>query len=300
MSINLTVNLIKKRKIKVKQSFDFLTLLLDDGRLATSHNSQFFIYNLENLKCDILINKVDISSIHQLVNGKIMILANTLEIYNISKNSFSCIYTIKNENLINSILPISNDIMISTGETNELTFWNSNHPYNVLYSKHLENCEDCLISYKTKTNNLLILRNIKDIKLIFYSLDTYKCIGSVPTLHETPHEILETSNNKLILSNCYQLWVIDLNNILIVHKYLIPYNKLGRCFGCYIEIDDNILLMGDSDGALLMYDFDKNIVKKQKHQCHKTQIKVIIKLKENVIATVSDDNTIKLWYLNIK
>lgn len=72
--------------------------------------------------------------------------------------------------------------MVSVGKTDELTFWNSNHPYNILY---LKNAENCITRTKTKTNNLPLLGDLINFKLIFYSLDTYENMGSVPTMNES-------------------------------------------------------------------------------------------------------------------
>lgn len=301
MDFNLTLNLIKKRKAKVHDSYSYLTLILEDGRLAASHCDNFYIYNLDNLKCEVLIKTEEyINSIHQLSNGKIIIHSNIVEIYNISKRRYERIYYIENDNLIHSIIPISEDRMVSAGSINELIFWNSNYPYNILYSKNLENVKNCCIEIKTKTNNLLVLADLLEFKLIFYSLDTYKNMGSVPTMNEVHDGILETSNNKLIVLNRYNLCVINLKNLLIEHKYLPFKNQMELPYISCTEIAENIILMGDYNNSLYIFNFDRGLIKKQRKRSHEGLfISTILKFKENIIITVSSDKTIKFWNINL-
>lgn len=266
MNKKVSVSLIKR--IKTTRSVQS-SLILKDRRFAFSCGSLVYVYDLQNYKCDLIIkgHRREVFRISQLQNGRLVALSDLLKIFIITKNQYWCefIYYPDKDDMITSVVQISNNRMIWSSFKPHLTFWNSNPPYKIRKTVKIgEEDEgmsyDGLYKMKKRKHTLLCYQEFC-FTLFFFDYKICKTCYISETCVQSINNILETLNRKLLVSDQdYKVVVIDIDTLDIEKYYKWENDDFGT-FLCFYELKRNLILCGGRYGDLYLLDLTNDTIK---------------------------------------
>ena len=152
-----------------------------------------------------------------------------------------------------------------------------------------------MVIHYIKSKNTLFLLSLNNFS-IFWNLDINKCVLKTKLFEcYSDGNIFETSNHKLIIPDAYCLfYVVNLDNFTIDHSINWKQTVKGQ-FNSIIEIDTNLLLIGQNlTGGLFLYDLKSKKIKSIK----KLDICLfhLRKLNENTIIAYEKFER-RIWFL---
>ena len=278
--------------------------LLNDGRLASSSiDGTIKIFNLSTYKCELTINKqmIEYPYISLLQNGNILTCSSEgdIYIYSITKCTFELVHKFSsahtegqwNSKWISVVKEISNNRIASGANDKTIKIWNSNEPYNCIATLKGHNFSVCAI-LQLKGQELLVSSS-KERTLRIWSLITYQCITVINNVqcYDTGG-MMEIKGNRVLVGGESTITVVDIGKLRIektIHDPLI--NTLYSV--CYLNNDKYIF--GNQKGDFIVYNEAKNSVVRKIEKAHFECILFILRISDKMIASCSQDRTIKIW-----
>ena len=300
----------KIKKIAVlSEHFKGITslVLLHDGRLCSSSlDATIRIFNLTDYQCELTIKTdyVQYPFVSVLPNGNLVACSNTGSIYfySISKRSFRLVHKIpfahggnKNDAWICVVIPISENRIASAGNDTKIKIWNSNEPYNCI--SVLEGSNSIVYSLLQLKGQELLVSASQDSNLRIWNLKAYQCSTVIAKVEcVDTGGMMEIKGNKVLVGGEGKITVVNISKLRIEKTYEDPL--LGNLYsGCYLHNDEYIFT--NFYGSFFIYDEVKNKIISKIEKQHLLYIPYIYRINDTMIASGSEDRTIKIWSINI-
>ena len=289
---------VKKKSRKINTALTD-SLLLKDGRFAIASNSMIEIFNLSNFQCELII-KVNLYTerLIQFSNGKLAGKWNDLQIFTIKQHSYSQFIDSFDEVLIYNMTEINDNTFVCCGAKPLLVFRDINYPHNILKKINIKIGKHYGVIHYIKSKNTLFLSSRLNNFSIFWNLDINKCVLKTKLFEcYSDANIFETSNHKLIIPDINRLfYIVNIDNFTIDHSIDWVDHKMGGKFHSIIEIDTNLLLIGQMiSGGIFLYDLKSKKIKTI-DELDLDYYFQLMKLNENIIIAF-ERNENRIWCL---
>lgn len=278
--------------------------LLHDGRLASSSvDGTIKIFNLKAYKCEITINKENIQYpfLSVLNNGNILTSSSRgdILIYSVSKDNYELVHKITsghgsgnwNSSWISVVIQISNNRIASGSSDKTIKIWNGDEPYNCISTLKGHTLSVCaLLELKGKD---LLVSGCGDKTMRIWSLITYQCVTVLNDVecYDTGG-LLEIKGNRILAGGNSKITLVDIGKLKIEKS--IKDELIHPLFStCYVNNDKYIF--GNSHGEFIMYNEAKNKIVGKIEKAHLDYIPFILRINDKMIASCSQDNSIKIW-----
>lgn len=273
----------------------YYLLLLHDGRIAScSWASSVNIINIDNDKCELTLtgHQDTVTYISQLENGKLVTCSRdkSIKIWLITKTTVICEETIEDAHSewINKIIPLSKDRMGSCSNDKTIKIWSSSPPYTLIST--LTGHKNLVSSIIQLKGQEFLLSGADDGTMRIWSLSSFLCVTLITDIYYNRKNVIEIgkyiaiacgNNIKLINSQTFQI------------EKSIEDNRLGIVWSL-IELRDNNILCGNSEGRLCLYNIDSNTVN-IKDNAHEGGISSLMNINDHTFLSGSSIFSIKMW-----
>lgn len=291
------INLITSIKNQI-EIYDFE--LLKDGRILLSLNKCIIqVYNSENFEKlneqKILKNNSKIKYIKQMKNENILPSIYDSKIYILklnSENYFNIVETINAHiNSINQTIELNNKNLVSISCDKYLKIWKKNN------KNKYENIKEIILGKR-----LFSIIEIKDNIIAydsllgtinFYDLNNYKMIKSFVNIINNNHiyGFCLLNENILFYGGSRDIYIFDINEYKLLKKLDV------FCYPSLLKLENNIILVGENE-KICQYNIKENdLIKMSEKKIDNSpkNINNIIKLKQGIIISCSNNNIIKIW-----
>lgn len=273
-------------------------LLLMDGRLAScSTDLTIKILNLQNYNCDINIqdNKSIVTYINQLENGKLIssFVDSSIKIWTIYEFSYKCEHTIEqaHTNIIYKVIPLINNRIASCSEDLTIKIWNSNFPYNHIWT--IQGHKSIITSMIQSKKHKLLLSGSFDETIRKWDLSSYQCIDIILDVDcSYRNGLLEFDDKRVIVGGRNMTSIVNIMNNTIEH---IIFSDEFDYVSCFTKLKDGQILFGCNNGTLATYDISKDKVILLRKERHKNTVSGLLTINEHIIISSSFDKTIIVW-----
>jgi len=282
---------------------DFVLCLciLNDGRLVSgSSDKSIIIYNKNTYKPDLIIkgHKESVYCIIQLSTGELVSCSQdyTIKIYNIKGLKYEVIQTLNNHtNTVYKIIELQNKVLTSCSFDESIIFYKrENKEFKKDYQ--IETNGPCYSIIQTKDNEICYSeRNNKAI--CFYEILEGKIKEKIPNINKCngyAERFIMIREDLLLIPGENQLSIINTNEYKLTRIIDVPNTNYiyGVCL-----LNKNMLLTGDKSKIIRQWKIDgDNLTLISKiEQAHDKDINVLLNMGNGLIASGSDDYTIKIW-----
>jgi len=288
---------------KLTNHTDYIVCLciLSDGRLVSGSNDKsIIIYNKQTYQPDLIIKEHNnrINCIIQLSSGELVSCSNdkTIKIYNIKGLKYEMKQTLNyHTNNVYKILELKNKVLISCSRDNSIIFYiKDNKEFKKDYQiktngecYSITQTKDNEISYSEKNNNTICFYDIFERKIKATISNISKCNNCLESL-------IMINKDLLLIPGNNQISIININEYKLIRKIDVPNANdiTGVCL-----LNKNMLLTGDYSKMIRQWkiDGDNLILISKKEKAHDNYIDVLLNMGNGLIASGSDDNSIKIW-----
>lgn len=289
---------------KLKYHSDKVTCLclLDDGRLVSgSKDNNIIIYNKITYEQDLIIREH-----RDTVNCLIKLNSNTLascssdktiKVFKIKGNNYEILQTLnEHKDRVNKIIKLINKNLVSGSNDNSIIFYDkiNNNKYQKNYLISINGW--CQSLTQTKENEICYLEYDDDYyNIVFYDLKERKIKTSITDLNITGDEPFNMITKDLLIIGGYnEIYIINVNQYKLI-KIIDVFNA-GLIFG-FCMLNNNMFLTGGEDKMIRQWKIeDQNIsLFSKKEEADENIIFGLVKIGNGNIASISDDNSIKIW-----
>lgn len=288
----VSVNINQKTKFIAHNTQIYSLLILNDGRIAScSGDKTIKIFDPKNnFNTDIVLegHLNAVTHISQAKNGKILSSSfdYCIKIWNISKNSGGCEYTIKNAHadVIRKVIPISHERFASCSDDYTVKIWSfSTTPCNLLATLKHNYCITSIIQFKGKEELAAGSFSLQDHYTHIWDLQNYTEITKIDMECRLYDNLIECHGN--ILVGCGKE---------IKGQFIKIKDEQFGTVTALMELNDNELLVGLESGNMCKVTLQP-LKKDMIITGHKQAIVAIRKIDEFNCAVGSFDGTISIW-----
>ena len=289
-------------KLKNHTSNVLCLCLLNDGRLVSgSYDKSIIIYDKNTYQPDLIIKEHnnDITCIIQLSSGILASCSNdkTIKLFNIKGKKYEILQTLNyHNNTVYKIIETNNKALVSCSSDSSIIFYlKDNNEYKKDYQ--ISTNGSCAALIQTKDNEICYFED-KDKRVCFYDILERKKIDSSISVVDNYSYIrlrfIMIRKDLLLIPGQNKISIINTNQYKLVRTIEVPNSGLitGVCL-----LNKNMLLTGDYAEKIIQWKIeDDNLVLiSKKEKTHDKDINVLLNLGNGLIASGSDDNTIKIW-----
>ena len=282
-------------------NFVLCLCVLNDGRLVSgSSDKSIIIYNKNTYQPDLIIkeHKESVYCIIQLSTGELVSCSQDykIKIYNIKGSEYEVIQTLNNHtNTVFKILELKNKVLTSCSfDGSFICYKRDNKEFKKDYQ--IETNGPCYSIIQTKDNEICYSeRNNKAI--CFYDILEGKIKEKIPNINKCngyAERFIMIREDLLLIPGENQLSIINTNEYKLTRIIDVPNTNYiyGVCL-----LNKNMLLTGDKSKIIRQWkiDGDNLILISKKEQAHDKDINVLLNMGNGLIASGSDDYTIKIW-----
>ena len=271
--------------------------LLTNGKLVScSSDRKIRIFNMNNdNNCDITINeyigevryvcKIDKSTIVSCSDD------NSIRIWTVFKKAYLCRFCYKNAHwdLINKVIPLTNNRIASCSRDKTIGIWSSVPPYESLhiFVGHTKNVFS-IIQLKDKE---YIISGSEDLTLRIWNISIYQCYSVIKGVECIYTNSLLEYKNKVIVGGFQKITIVNLDKCIIEKEAI---NKDINRVNSLLHYKDGMILCGCVGGFVCLFNVNDYKFTFQKTKLHSGQISCLLKINDNKIISSSYDNTIKI------
>jgi hypothetical protein len=272
------------------------TLLEENNQLLIINKNNLTIFDrfdltyLDSTKLNF--SKVDSALI---INNKTFAIGNNQSLTTVKiQKSFKYLKKLNKNNHINSLLILSNGMLVSGHENGNINVWDPNNNYSLI--KSIETYEESgeVLSLTQLSNGVLVSGHDSRRINVWNPKDNYTLVTYIPVEQDWIHCSLGLSNGMLVTgSSKGKIKIWDPNNNYTLIKTLTDHSgNIGKI----IELSDGKLVSGSYDQTIKFWDLNNNysLIKTINTSSYVTSLVV---LSNGIMASSSLDN-IQIW--NIK
>lgn len=288
----VTLSINKKTKFIAHNTQIYSLLILQDGRIAScSGDKTIKIFDPKNnFNTDIILegHLNAVTHISQAKNAKILSCSfdYCIKIWNVSKTSGGCEYTIKNahNDVIRKVIPISHERFASCSDDYTVKIWSfSTIPCNLLATLKHDYCVSSIVQFKGTEHLAAGSFSVMDPYTHIWDLQSYTEIEKIHFECRLYDNLIEISGNVLVGSaNSVRGPLVNIED-----------GNFGNVTAL-MELNDNEVLVGLEGGNMC-----KVTIGSKKREMivtgHKKAIVAIRKIDEFNFAVGSFDGTISIW-----
>ena len=282
-------------------NFVLCLCVLNDGRLVSgSSDKSIIIYNKNTYQPDLIIKEhtESVYCIIQLSTGELVSCSQDykIKIYNIKGSEYEVIQTLNNHtNTVYKIIELQNKVLTSCSFDESIIFYKrENKEFKKDYQ--IETNGPCYSIIQTKDNEICYSeRNNKAI--CFYDILEGKIKEKIPNINKCngyAERFIMIREDLLLIPGENQLSIINTNEYKLTRIIDVPNTNYiyGVCL-----LNKNMLLTGDKSKIIRQWkiDGDNLILISKKEKAHDNFIDVLLNMGNGLIASGSDDYTIKIW-----
>jgi len=275
--------------------------LLDDGRLVSgSYDYSIIIYNKNTYQPDLIIKEHNgvISCIIQLSSGELVScsLDKLIKIYNIKGVKYELLQTINyHNNVVSKIVELKNKTLISCSYDSSIIFYlKENNEYKKDYQ--ISTNGSCETIIQTNDNEICYSEQNKKA-ICFYNILERKIKATISNINKRNDFLLcftMIKKDLLLIPGENQLSIININEYKLIRKIDVP--KASYITGVCL-LNKEMLLTGDNSETIRQWKIegDNLILISKKEKAHDKDIEFLLNMGNGLIASGSDDYTIKIW-----
>jgi len=304
-------NLYNNFDIKLKEPIHILNnhkdyvlclTILKDGRLVSgSYDNSIIIYNKETYKPDLIIKEHN-SSVYCITTLSSGILAScssdkTIKLFNIKDKEYNILQTLNYHiNSVFKIIELKNKSLVSCSNDKSIIFYNKDNNNEYKKDYNISTNGRCYSVIQIKENEICYSEE-KNSSICFYDLNQKTIKSSLNNINKKNSEIerlIMINKDLLLIPGQNKMSIINVNKYNIVR--IIDAN--GSDWICGIcMLNENTLLTGDLNEIIKEWKIegDNLILISQKEKVHDDDINYLIKIRNDHIASASDDKTVKIW-----
>ena len=288
-------------KLTNHNSYIFSLCVLNDGRLVSgSYDHSITIYNKNTFQPDLIIKEHNhgITCVIQLSSGELVSCSvdNTIKLYNIKGLQYEVLQTLNyHKGTVRKIVELKNKTLVSCSDDSSVIFYlKDNNEYKKDY--HIPTNGSCYSIIQTKDNEICYSETNNNT-ICFYEIQERKNKGSISGIMiDNGYRIWFTiiKKNLLLIPGSNKLTIINTDEYNIVRNIEVP--NAGTITGVCL-LNKNMLLTGDYAEIIRQWKIegDNLILISKKEKTHDGVINVLINMGNGLIASGSDDKTIKIW-----
>ena len=288
-------------KLTNHTSYIFSLCVLNDGRLVSgSYDHSITIYNKNTFQPDLIIKEHNhgILCVIQLNSGELVSCSadKTIKLYNINGLQYEVLQTLNyHKDIVWKIAELKNKVLVSCSNDSSIIFYlKDNKEYKKDYQ--ITTKGPCSSIIQTKDNEICYSENNNNA-ICFYDIQERKIIASISGISKDSgyrEWFIMIKKNLLLIPGSNQLTLINTDEYNIIRKIEVPNASTitGVCL-----LNKNMLLTGDYAEIIRQWKIegDNLILISKKEKTHDKDINVLLNMGNGLIASGSDDNTIKIW-----
>ena len=275
--------------------------ILRDGRLVSgSNDDSIIIYDEYTYQPDLIIKEHGdrILCIIQLSSGILASCSSdkTIKLFNIVGKKYEVLQTLNyHSDEVYKIIETKNNALISCSNDSSIIFYlKDNNEYKKDYQIST-NCP-CYTIIQTKDNEICYLEDYK--RICFYDIFERKKINASISVEDSYNSyrlwFIMIKKNLLLVPGTNKISIINTDEYNLVRTIEVPNsNRIqGVCL-----LNKDMLLTGDCSEIIRQWKIegDNLSLMSKKEKAHDHYINVLLNLGNGLIASGSDDNTIKIW-----
>ncbi len=208
-------------------------------------------------------------------------------------NNYKCIMTLTDhKGTVYSVIQLDNKMMASASKDKTIKIWDTN------ISNSSFKCICTLIGHTdevrsiTQIKNQLIASSSSDKTIKIWEMQNYKCVQTLVGHMDEVRSVIQLKNGVIVSSSCDEsIKVWDIQNYKCQITLCL---ELGTILSL-TELEDNLIASASYDNIINIIDANKNYEVLQTLKGHTDHVNKIIRLPNGLLASASQDNTIKLW-----
>ena len=275
--------------------------VLKDGRLVSGAcDKTIIIYNKKTFQPDLIIKEHsnNISSIIQLSTGELASCSydKTIKLFNINGVKYEVLQTLNyHTNTVWKVVELKNNILASCSSDSSIIFYlKDNNEYKKDYQ--ISTNGECTSIIQTKDNEICYSES-SNRTICFYDILERRIKTTISNINKyggCREWFIMLKKDLLLIPGCNQLTIINTNEYKLIRKIDVPNVSwiTGVCL-----LNKNMLLTGDYAEIIRQWKIegDNLILISKKEKTHDSDINVLLNLGNGLIASGSDDSTIKIW-----
>ena len=286
--------------------------LLNDGRLASgSYNNSIIIYNKNTFQPDLIIKEHSgsICCLFQLNSGELISCSmdKTIKLFNINGLQYKVLQTLYYHNgPVLKILQLKNSALVSCSDDSSIIFYlKDKKEYKIDYQ--ISTNGRCSSIIQTKDNEICYSL-IKGDSICFYNFSEKKSkkkkdkirdergpmIFNISKINDISACLIMIKKDLLLIPGFEQLSIVNTNEYKLIRKINVPNSGwiTGVCL-----FENNMLFTGDRDNIIRKWKIkgDNLILISENEKAHDDDINSLLNIGNGLIASCSDDFTIKIW-----
>ena len=276
--------------------------ILQDGRLVSaSADHSIIIYNKISYQADLIIKELHsscVTYITQLTSGIIATCScdSTIKLLDIKGVKHEILQTLNlHKGATYKIIELSNKNLVSCSNDKSIIFYSKdNNQYKLNYQISTDG--SCGSIVQTKDNEICYSESNNN-KICFYDFLERKIkssINNISKLNGKKEWFIMMRRDLLLIPGENKISIININQYKLVRIIEVP--GAGWITGACM-LNKNMLLTGDSAKIIRQWKIegDNLVLISQKTQAHDGAIGVLLNMRNGLIASGSDDKTIKIW-----
>ena len=275
--------------------------ILRDGRLVSgSNDDSIIIYDEYTYQPDLIIKEHGdrILCIIQLSSGILASCSSdkTIKLFNINGKKYEILQTLNyHNNNVYKIIETKNKALVSCSADSSVIFYlKDNNEYKKDYQISTNGACSSLIQTK---DNEICYSEVNDKRICFYDIFERNIKAYISGIDKDSGYrgwFIMIRKDLLLVPGRNKISVINTNEYKLVRTIEVPNSSLitGVCL-----LNKNMLLTGDYSEKILQWKIegDNLVLISKKEKTHDKDINVLLNLGNGLIASGSDDSTIKIW-----
>ena len=276
-----------------KAKVSILLKLKDERLIIYSEEDRTIKLYYRNFALCYIIDKIksQINSMIQTKDEKLVCASYEITIIQLNKKNYEIIQTLKI--WTNKIIEISDNNIIALQNSN-IRFYSLLNNICILKDEcKFEENEDNIIKIKDNEVCLLLDNYNKTLSINIYDIESKKIILNLyEIINKESGEMCIIQDKYLVVSFYLYLILIDIDGYKILHEKSTSFG----CVATFCRWDNYTFFSGDDIGDINEWKINNNkIVKVKEYNNGKKEIKIIIKINNNLIAAGSHDRFIKFY-----
>ena len=264
--------------------------LNDELIVLGTHNNFFYVINIKNYKIELEIDefKGTLISLYALDNNKFVFISkssNNIDMIKIDSLNQTYIHEYTYSIKACSSLKLSKNRVLFNLQGGGICIYNSNAPYNYLYSSNFHSWKNDVHSLQLNGKETLLTTE-NDI-LIFLNLNTYK-----KELHQIGYSIFQQfSENKVILLHKYQISIFNIDSLQAETDFIDNVYPTANLF---MPLRNEGVLFSNNNGRKF-YITDKIEINLLSFNSKQGKITELISISETMFIECIVDGDLKFW-----